>query len=360
MAERLDTFDPDDVGLANGHLFGLPFLPGETDVVILPVPWEATVSYRDGTALRPRAVLAASPQLDFYDPLVPDAWKLGPAMLPISTEWEEQNSRIRGKASACINLQEHGALPDNPAVLQLAQAVNGASAQLNEGVYTRALEWLAKGKTVGVLGGDHSTPLGLIQALGSQHPEGFGILQLDAHADLRPGYEGFTYSHASIMHHALQVPQVQQLTQVGIRDVSGGEMAVVAASEGRIRCHSMRSLRSAQFAGARWAEQVAEIVQGLPEKVYISFDIDALDPALCPHTGTPVPDGLRWEEAFYLLEQVVQSGRRIIGFDLCEVAPDPDTHSEWDAIVGARALWRLSLLPPLAARRKPLCPFSLS
>ena len=99
-----------------------------------------------------------------------------------------------------------------------------------------------------------------------------------------------------------------------------------------------------------------DIIADLPQVVYISFDIDGLDPLLCPHTGTPVPGGLAFEDAMYLIEQVALSGRTIAGFDVCEVAPAPDGN-EWDANVGARVVYRLACAT--AASQKWLTPATL-
>ena len=200
-------------------------------------------------------------------------------------------------------------------------------------------QWLEAGKKVVLLGGDHSTPLGYLQALAERHDD-FGILQIDAHMDLRESYEGFQYSHASIMHNALELPQVSKLFQVGLRDFSESEFNR-AGQDPRIAQFTGRELHKNRFAGISWHEQCLRIVADLPAKVYISFDIDGLDPSLCPHTGTPVPGGLGFEETLYLLDQVVQSGREIIGADLVEVAPGED---EWDGNVGARILYRLCAL----------------
>ncbi|WP_317175203.1 agmatinase family protein [Hymenobacter qilianensis] len=207
------------------------------------------------------------------------------------------------------------------------------------------LEWLKQkagahldaGKAVAVLGGDHSTPLGYIHALAERHEE-FGILQIDAHCDLRPAYEGFEYSHASIMYNALQLPQVKKLVQVGIRDFCQQEAELAERSNGRIIMFPERFLREELYGGKSWRKECKKIIAQLPQKVYISFDIDGLDPKLCPGTGTPVPGGLEFEEALYLIRMVVRSGREIIGCDLNEVAPG-DT--DWNGIVGARLLYQL-------------------
>jgi agmatinase len=189
---------------------------------------------------------------------------------------------------------------------------------------------------VGLLGGDHSTPLGFLRALSEKY-ERFGILQIDAHADLRKAYEGFTYSHASIMYNALKLPSVSRLIQVGIRDFCEEEQDVINRSRGRISTFFDEDLKAWRYKGETWDALCNSIIKELPANVYISFDIDGLDPKLCPNTGTPVAGGLEFQEAIYLIKKVAQS-RKIIGFDLCEVAPG---QNDWDANVGARLLYNL-------------------
>jgi agmatinase len=216
--------------------------------------------------------------------------------------------------------------------------VNEGSVFLNNWVYQQTKALLDSGKLVGLLGGDHSTPLGYMKAVAEKHGD-FGILQVDAHCDLREAYEGFVYSHASIMYNAIkEIPQLQKLVQVGIRDFSFGEWELIQQNADRIKTYFDRDIRIRQFEGETYKAIVDEIVSQLPQKVYISFDIDGLDPKLCPNTGTPVQGGFETEQTFYLMNKIRQSGRQIIGFDLCEVST---SESGWDANVGARVLFKL-------------------
>lgn len=333
----IDNFNPNGVG-ALGSLFGLPFSVEESKVVVIPVPWEVTVSYSAGTARGPQAVFDASPQLDLFQFDIPDAWKMGISMLPVSEEWLEKSDALRKKSEAYIKALEENTLSQQGEEVQnVPETVNRAAEEMIEWVRNTSEEQLRAGRVPFVLGGDHSTPLGLMQAIAAQKGD-FGILQIDAHADLRKAYEGFTYSHASIMYNALtMIPQVKKLVQVGIRDICEGE-AEMAESFDRIDIFYDASLKQAAFEGVSWKRKVAEIIQNLPDQVYISFDIDGLDPKLCPATGTPVPGGFDFEEAMYLIKAVVESGRTIVGGDLCEVAPGQD---EWNGNVGARVLYRL-------------------
>lgn len=336
-------FDPDGPGRVNGGIFGLPFSVEEADIVIVPVPWEVTVSYRAGTAQGPATILAASPQLDLYDEGAGEFWKVGIALAEENPVIQQLNAGFRPWAVELIHFLEHGGqMAQHPALAERLAELNAAGATLNGIVQETVAGWLDRGKQVILLGGDHSTPLGYLRALAERHPE-FGILQIDAHLDLREAYGGFTYSHASIMHHALGLPQVTHLVPVGVRDFCRAEADRVRAEGERVRCFTGRELARAAFSGKTWAGQCVEIIADLPQKVYISFDVDGLAPHLCPHTGTPVPGGLEFEAALYLLAAVASSGREIIGMDLVEVAPGPGG-DEWDAIVGARLLYRMAAL----------------
>ncbi len=170
----------------------------------------------------------------------------------------------------------------------------------------------------------------------------FGILQIDAHADLRVAYEGFTYSHASIMYNVLgNIPQVKKLVQVGIRDYCDEELDIINESNGRIVTFFDRDIKARQYEGETWKVICNDIISSLPQKVYISFDIDGLDPKLCPNTGTPVPGGFEAEQIFYLFRMVRESGRELIGFDLNEVSSGNHSGDGIDAITGARVLFKL-------------------
>ncbi|UYZ60523.1 agmatinase family protein [Hymenobacter latericus] len=339
LQQKLANFDPNAVGDTSGGLFGLPFTVDEAQVVVVPVPWEVTVSYRAGTAQGPAAIAEASSQVDLYDPDIADAWKLGLAMEAVDPEWEAESKKLRESAEDYINWLEDGQPQENAANLQVIPAkVTERGKALLQWLKEKTGRYLDAGKAVVVLGGDHSTPLGYMHALAERHEE-FGILQIDAHCDLRVAYEGFQYSHASIMYNALQLPQVKKLVQVGIRDLCQQEADVIAQSGGRVVMFHHRFLRDEMYGKKSWKKQCSKIIAQLPQKVYLSFDIDGLDPKLCPGTGTPVPGGLEFEEALYLLRAVVRSGRQIIGCDLNEVAPG-DT--DWNGNVGARLLYQMA------------------
>lgn len=334
------TFDPNGVGIANGNIFGFPIREQEADIVIIPVPWDATASYGKGTSKGPQAILDASTQLDFYHPKLENAFQTKVFMTPVSEEWSELNDVLCKKAIDYIQfLEEGGKLEDKPVFRETIQEISEAQNALRLNLRERSANLLNQGKIVAVLGGEHSTPLGLIEALDQQGEE-FGVLQIDAHADLRDAYEGFEQSHASIMFNVLRhCTNLKKLVQVGIRDIAQSEVDLISGSNGRVTTFFDWSLKEERFNGITWAQQVKNIISELPEKVYISFDIDGLFPELCPNTGTPVVGGMSLEEVTFLLFQLVDSGKQIIGFDLNEVSPGE--HDDWDANVGARALWNL-------------------
>lgn len=334
----LDTFDPNGVGQDNGAYFGLPFTPDEARLVLISAPWDVTVSYGAGTSEAPDALIEASMQLDLYDPLSPGAWRRGIATADIDYTLLESSQRLRSDAERVIRHLEEGGSTADDAVARKIRRVNEGCAQMNENIRAQARAWLAAGKIVGLVGGDHSTPYGLLRALG-ERGEGFGILHVDAHCDLRRAYEGFEFSHASIMYNVLRdVPQVERIVEVGVRDYCDAEAELAHTSE-RIRMFDDTQLFTAAFEGETWGATCRRIVAELPERVYVSFDIDGLSVECCPDTGTPVAGGLTFNQAVYLLHEVVRSGRRIVGFDVVEVVPRPENRI--DASTGARILYKL-------------------
>lgn len=327
-------FDPDGPGMGDG-LFGLPLPPESCGVQVIPVPWEATASYGRGTAAGPEAVRAASQQVDLHDLDFGDFWRAGVGLLPLDPRIPALATAVEADALAVI---EAGGPGGSPAVAAARDRVDAASAEVSARVEAQSEAVLARGAVPAVLGGDHSAPLGLLRAVARRHP-GVGILHIDAHADLRVAYLGFAEAHASIMHNALELDGVARLVGVGWRDVGQAE-AARAASDPRIVAVWDRDLARAALTGSSFGRIVDGIVAALPGKVHVSFDIDGLDPALCPGTGTPVPGGLSFREVALLLARV-SAAREIVSFDLCEVAPGADG-SEWDANVGARVLFKLA------------------
>jgi agmatinase len=302
------------------------------------VPWEATVSYGSGTAEGPAAILRASHQVDLLDRDTGKPYEAGIAMLPISETVRAWSDEARSLAATII---EKGGAGDDLQLGMDRDRVNDLGRLLNGWVANETRAWLECDKIVGIVGGDHSVPLGAISAIADKYP-GLGILHIDAHADLRVAYEGFTFSHASIMDNVIrEIPTVSKLIQVGIRDYCEQEDEAIRRSAGRIRTFFESDVRRELLDAGSWRRVCNRIVAELPEITYISFDIDGLDPTLCPNTGTPVPGGLSFAEMVLLLKTLVESGRKIVGFDLVEVAPDPTAATEWDGNVAARVLYKM-------------------
>jgi agmatinase len=335
----LSLFDPNAAGNPNNNIFGLPFTEEDARLVLLPVPWEVTVSYGAGTARAPEHLFKSSLQIDLYDADIPDGWKQGFHMRESDRKILLKSDYLRKEAELYINFISQGEnLANNKFMCKALREVNEGSLFLNRWVYEQTLELMERGKLVGVIGGDHSCAYGYIKAMAEKHGE-FGILQIDAHCDLRESYEGFHHSHASVMYNVLRdTPNVKKLVQVGIRDYSQSEWDYVCSSDQRVVCYMDKKIKERQYEGETWKHICDEIVGQLPANVYLSFDIDGLDPKLCPNTGTPVQGGMETEQVFYLVKRVIESGRRLLGFDLCEIGVSTN---EWDENVGARVVFRL-------------------
>jgi len=335
----LSKFDPNTSGNPNYNIFGLPFTEEEARLVILPVPWEVTVSYLAGTARAPERILKASLHVDIFDIDIYDGWKQGFFLREPDKKILLKSDYLRKESELYINYISQGEnLDDNRFMCKTLREVNEGCEFLNGWVYEQSKALLNKGKLVGILGGDHSVPLGFYKAIAEKHGE-FGILQVDAHCDLRKAYMGLKYSHASIMHNALaEVPELIKLVQVGVRDFCESEWEYIQHSNNRVVTYFDKKIKELQYEGHNWNVITQQIIENLPPKVFISFDIDGLNRTLCPHTGMPVPGGFEAEQMFFLFKKILDSGRKIIGFDLCETGV---SSNEWDENVGARVLFKL-------------------
>lgn len=334
-----DNFDPNGVGIRNGNFIGLPFTLENCKIVLFPVPWDVTVSYSAGTCTGPQNILNESVQLDLHDIDIENAWQSGIYFHEINQDLLRKNNLLREKAESYINfLEQGGKVNGDSKASEILDEINHECASLNQLVKEETAKLLDQGKLVGLIGGDHSTPLGYYQALAQKHEE-FGILHIDAHMDLRDAYEGFSFSHASIFNNALKIPNITRLVQAGIRDYCQAETELVNSQGSRIVVYYDHYIKQALYRGEKFSGIVKEMISNLPEKVYISFDIDGLDPKLCPNTGTPVPGGFEFSEVCYIFEQIVESGRTIIGFDVVETG---EAGNAWDGNVAARVVYKLA------------------
>ncbi len=321
MTDPSSSFDPDAAAAAGTGIYGLSSTPEEARVHLLPVPFDATASYRKGAAQGPAAIEVASRQVDLFDPVTGRPYEAGIWMAP-------DDGRVR-------------AWNDEAATADVAR-VNAIGDELNAWVRDAAEEALIARKLFGVVGGEHSVPFGSIEAHAARFP-GMGVLHIDAHADLREAYGGCTWSHASILHNVVtRIDSIASVLQVGVRDLCGAEEAAIRATP-KVTTLFDHEWAAARFAGHRLHSIVRASLRALPHNVYVTFDIDGLDPSLCPNTGTPVPGGLTWQEVMLWLGELVATGRRIVGFDVVEVAPGSDRPpgEGLDEIIGARLLYRL-------------------
>jgi len=251
--------------------------------VVIPVPYEATTTYMKGTAAGPAAILTASEQVEFYD------------------EWLQDEARRFGVRTTA------------------AVSCYGPPEELADKLETMVAAELAAGRFPLILGGEHSLSLGPIRAAAKQFPD-LVVLHLDAHPDLRDSYEGTRYGHGCVMRrvHDLGV----RIHAFGLRAISPEERDFYPTQT------------QATFVGARELlalsppQRVARILEGLPPgPVWLSWDVDGLDPALVPATGTPEPGGLDWYTVSELLLQLLQQGRRLVGAELVELLPRQDQHA---------------------------------
>ncbi|MBL7735429.1 MAG: agmatinase family protein [Chitinophagaceae bacterium] len=337
--KNFSDFDPNGVSNPLNNIFGFPSAEEEAFLVILPVPWEVTVSFGTGAARAADQIFKASLQVDIYDADYPDAWKKGYYMRPADKKILLKSDFLRKEAELYIDYISRGELlSENTFMTKSLKDINEGGAFLNNWVFQQTRELMNRGKRVALLGGDHSASFGYFKAAGEKHGE-FGILQIDAHCDLRKSYENFSYSHASVMYNALaEIPRIIKLVQLGIRDYCEEEAGYLEANAPRVVAFFDKDIREKQYEGRTWKAIAEEIIEQLPQKVLLSFDIDGLDPKLCPNTGTPVHGGFEAEQIFYLLKKLRESGRELIGFDLMEIGIG---ENNWDANVGARILYKL-------------------
>ena len=338
--EKLNLFDPSSMATNQGKLFGLPFNKEESEFIVIPAPWEVTVSYGSGTSKSINSIIEASYQIDLMNQRYPELWKLGIFNLEQDAFWEKQAKILKEKSKHLIELLENNT-PLSANHLSLLNTINETSDTFNTFIENQTIEYLKQNKQVILLGGDHSTPLGYYKALEKTYGK-FGILQIDAHMDLRKAYQGFKYSHASIMYNTLKETAINKLIQVGIRDFCQEEYLFYHNNKNRISIWSDQDIANKLFKGESWQSICLKIVEQLPDQVCISVDIDGFSKLYCPNTGTPVVGGITYQQFVFLIETLIKKNKTIIGFDLVEIAPNNNQEDNWDANVGARLLYELS------------------
>jgi len=296
-----DSFNPNGVGV-KGSLFGLPFSSDEADIVIIPVPWDVTVSYGEGTALAPQHVLEASSQIDYEIPGKSKLYETKVALSEIPEMWLSKDEDLRPLAADYIDWLEQGQNPEEAEEMSKRLIkINAECAQLMDYVEQVTLDWKAHGKKTILLGGDHSAP-----------------------------------PHASIMHNVLQEHAEVKLVQVGIRDYCEEERLKIEGEPNRIITFFDNTLKKERFEGISWQAQCDRIIAALPQYVYISIDIDVIDPAFAPATGNPEPGGLTSREFIYLISRINKM-INLKAIDLVEINPDKDK-GELTVKLGAKIL----------------------
>ncbi|MBG90737.1 MAG: agmatinase [Actinobacteria bacterium] len=329
--------NPNQTGNKTQGLFGLGSQLSDAQTVVLPVPWDVTASGKRGSAGAPGQILYRSSEIDIGNPIIPEFWETGIYMAPIDSDWQSKNQVLGQQVAAYIQGLEQG---DHAIDESLTQAVDAQSDALAKWL-GREMQILDEAKkSIIVLGGDHSISRGPISHV-AQQTDALGVLQIDAHMDLRSAYQGFRSSHASVMYELITQIDHLSLVQVGGRDYCPEEDALRHAYPGRIFWHLDQGLAAEQFEGVSWAQQCEKMIAQLPQDVYVSIDIDGLSPQYAPQTGTPVPGGLTYQQVIYLLHKLLKSGRNIRGSDLVEVAGEK---AGIDALVGAFLLFQLALV----------------
>lgn len=349
--KKEEAFDPGAAAVYD-TLYGLPpRRVKDSRVVLIQVPWEATTSSGRGTKDGPKAILEASGQVDLFHRDLEITLRASPFHKQ-GIHLLEADPRIvtlnRSASRQALRIIERGGDIGRSRSLRAAlDAVNRASALVNDLVYRRTRALIKQGKVVGIIGGDHSSPFGAIKAY-AQANLGLCILHIDAHKDLRIAFEGFDDSHASIMNNVMsRLQDVNRLVQVGIRDFSRDEYDRTKQLGERVSTFFQSDLDQELHRGVSWSHLCEQIIAELPANapIYVSCDIDGLDPVNCPGTGTPVPGGLSYSQLLWLL-RALATNRRIVGFDLCEVGPGAH-----DGNVGARLLYHLIGYTLFANRR---------
>lgn len=248
-------------------------LEKNANIVLLPVPFDKTSTYQKGSNFGPEALIEASRHLELYD---------------IETDSQVYLAGI----------------------FTAAPVTENESKDMLEETYRRTKGYLAQGKFVVVIGGEHSISYAPIRAHADHYPK-ISVLQLDAHADLQMTYEGDPWSHACIMARVRELPNVTKSIAVGIRSMAIEEKILYEPAN-TFLSHTIDQ-------NDDWMDQV---LAKLSDHVYITFDLDAFDSSLMPSTGTPEPGGLQWNQSLKLLRRVSQE-KTIIGFDIVELCPSP-------------------------------------
>lgn len=330
----------DDAVGDGGFYFGDKSQPADADIVIVSAPWSVTSDFGRGATYTPDAVIDASIEGNLYDATTGVSVEGRIATAEIDYNIQESSEHLGREAERMA----HHAVAANAVIGEYAARkiahINEGFAEMHASIYKQALHWASQGKCVAVVGGDHSVAFGAVKAIAECH-NGVGVLFIDAHADFAGKGELYNYSHRSIARNIVEeIPAVERLVEVGVRDIDKAEAEMLAAA-GKVDLFLAERLGARRFEGESWGSLCREMVERLPHKVYVSFDVDALKIEFCNNTNAPVPGGMTFDEAIYLINAIVESGREIVGFDISEVVSKLD--NKMDAIVAARMLAKLCM-----------------
>lgn len=300
-------------------------------IILLGAPWEVTVNI-DGTVNGPESIKKLSTELDAFDPKNKRNPRMDGMHFHILNSLKQKNDELRPLAEKVIFEQDTSHL----------KTINEGCQWMVETLAKETKKILDDNKGFGLLGGDHSVSEGSVLEVSKQYKNDVGLLHFDAHADMYDAYQGFKHSHASVIRNIVQnTHSPKQIIQVGIRDICEAEYEFIQ-SHSHIHCFFDHQLKSALFDGKSWMEVIQPIIEKLPDNIYISLDVDVMTWTYAPHTGYPVPGGLTYDQIDFLISQIVNSGKKIIGFDVNEVArPSKDPFNEWNAVVGTRLVYKL-------------------
>jgi agmatinase len=251
----------------------------EAEVIVVPIPYEATTTYGGGTRLGPEAILMASRQVELWDE---------------EGDWNPSQS---------IRLATAGEITPDA----------GGPASMLEKIKKRVKPWIADGKMLISLGGEHTITQALVESYLTRYPD-LTVVALDAHADLRDKYENSNLSHACVMRRVWELGR--PLTLIGVRSYSAGEFDFIRVA------HRLTLLKASNLQDPAYMQLTLEHLGRIKGPVYVSFDVDALDPSVMPGTGTPEPGGLTYYQALDILKAIIARGP-VVGFDLTELAPIP-------------------------------------
>lgn len=321
-----------------GYYFRDAVSTDNADIVLVSVPWAVTSANGGGAAYAPDAIIDASTTVGLYDIIHDISIEGRVATAEVNYDIQESSQHLGSDAAKVVEHIEDGGSLSGDYFTRKISRINDGFRLMNSSVCAQVWHFASKGKTVGVIGGDHAVSFGAVKALSELH-KGLGVMIFDAHCDIRPSGNVFDYSHRSVVRNILEeIPQLEKLVCCGVRDLSAADLSALSSEPRLSVCYAER-MATMHHQGTTWQEVCKQAIHDLPQKVYISFDIDALALECCPTTKSPVAGGFQFNDAVAIITAIVESGREIVGFDITEIVPNGE--QSIDATVGARLLVKL-------------------